>query len=200
MASDELMTLLVQLAAGRGPVDAGASSGASGAAAASDDDDDDDGYDEDGDGDEDEDEDGDEEGEGDRAVGVAQSATASSAPPRWRRLTPGQESSLRARCADLLEQRGELAQAELLLAALVNLTAHDAEAPVPCLCKACLDAAPATAEAQGAGFSRTFVVAGTRVLHFWLPDELRAQRAEIKRSMARELRPRVGLAGKAVAA
>ncbi|MDY7230845.1 hypothetical protein [Hyalangium rubrum] len=53
-----------------------------------------------------------------------------------------------------------------------NLTAHDPESPLPCLCKGCLPQAPERAEARGMGFTRSKVEANGRALHYWMPDEL----------------------------
>lgn len=103
---------------------------------------------------------------------------------------PG-EAELRRRAAELLEQRGLFAEALAVLAPLVNFTGHE-EAPVlPCLCKTCLASAGAKAETSGMTFTRAFAVAGTRVLHFWLADELAAQRGEVRRAVGEALRSKL---------
>jgi hypothetical protein len=55
---------------------------------------------------------------------------------------------------------------------LINLTAHDAEAPLPCLCKRCLPQSPERAEAGGMAFTRSKVEVEGRALYYWMPDEL----------------------------
>ncbi|MBN1210518.1 MAG: hypothetical protein JXB05_37035 [Myxococcaceae bacterium] len=65
----------------------------------------------------------------------------------------------------------------------INLTAHDAESPLPCLCKRCLPKAPERAEIQGMAFTRSKVETGSKVLYYWLPDELAAQASTVSRSV-----------------
>jgi hypothetical protein len=113
------------------------------------------------------------------------------------------ELELRRRAAELLEQRGASAEALAVLSPLVNFTGHEAGddaggdaggksgAKLPCLCKTCLPTAGAAAEVDGVTFTRAFVVSGSRVLHFWLIDELADQRAEVKRAVGEALRGRL---------
>jgi len=75
---------------------------------------------------------------------------------------------LRRRTAEALDASGQRDDATAVLAPLVNLTGHDDDAGLPCLCKACLPSAPDSAEAQGMAFKRSFAIAGTRVLHYWM--------------------------------
>lgn len=77
---------------------------------------------------------------------------------------PG-DATLRLRIAEELDAKGE--SAAPILAAFVNLTGHDDDAGLPCLCKRCLPSAPATFAAGGETWTQSFAVAGTRVLHFW---------------------------------
>lgn len=77
---------------------------------------------------------------------------------------PG-DASLRLRIAEELDAKGE--SAAPILAAFVNLTGHDDDAGLPCLCKRCLPSAPASAEAGGESFTQSFAVVGSRVLHYW---------------------------------
>ena len=65
-------------------------------------------------------------------------------------------------------------------AELINVTGHDGEAGLPCLCKACLPAAGEAAEASGMQFRRTWAVAGPRVLHFWVLAELAGSEREVR--------------------
>jgi hypothetical protein len=54
-----------------------------------------------------------------------------------------------------------------------------------------LPAAGAVAETGGVSFHRSFAVQGSRVLHFWLAEELLADRAEVKRAVGDALRGRL---------
>ena len=74
---------------------------------------------------------------------------------------------------------------------LINVTGHDDDAGLPCLCKGCLPRAASTAEAAGMQFERTFAVAGTRVLHFWTLTELAAERRHVRASVAEALAARL---------
>lgn len=103
---------------------------------------------------------------------------------------PG-ELELRRRAAELLDQRGATEEALVLLAPLVNFTGHEEGARLPCLCKGCLPSAGAVAETGGVSFHRSFAVHGSRVLHFWLAEELLADRAEVKRAVGDALRGRL---------
>lgn len=100
---------------------------------------------------------------------------------------PG-EAEPRRRAAELLEQRGLFAEALAVLAPLVNFTGHEEASALPCLCKTCLGSAGVKAETSGMTFTRAFAVSGTRVLHFWLADELAAQRGEVRRAVGEALR------------
>ncbi|MBC7976774.1 MAG: hypothetical protein H7138_17505, partial [Myxococcales bacterium] len=67
---------------------------------------------------------------------------------------------------------------------VVNVTGHDDDAGLPCLCKGCLPHAARTAEASGMQFQRSFAVAGTRVLHFWMLAELAQDQHHVRASVA----------------
>jgi hypothetical protein len=54
----------------------------------------------------------------------------------------------------------------------INLTAHDPEALLPCLCKRCLPKAPERAETGGMKFTRAKVETEGKALYYWMPDEL----------------------------
>lgn len=96
---------------------------------------------------------------------------------------------LRLRVADALDAQGKPDDAVLVLAPLRNITGHEADAGLPCLCKTCLAAAPRTAQAGDLQFVRSFAVAEGRVLHFWqLADQ---HRAEIRASVTTALRARL---------
>lgn len=103
---------------------------------------------------------------------------------------PGDADS-RRKAIDALDARGMRAEAASLLGGFVNFTGHEDASPLPCLCKACVSRAPDTATADGVPFSRAFVVSGTRVLHFWLPDELAGDHTELKRAVGEQLRARL---------
>jgi hypothetical protein len=95
-----------------------------------------------------------------------------------------QDHALRARAAEALDAADRHDEAFALLAPLVNVTGHDEDAGLPCLCKRCLAAAPATAESAGMPFQRTFAVARDRVLHFWFLTELAGNRMQLRQSVA----------------
>jgi hypothetical protein len=65
----------------------------------------------------------------------------------------------------------------------INLTAHEPESPLPCLCKRCLPKAPGCAKAGGMEFTRTKVDTEDKVLYYWLPDELLPQAPEVSKSV-----------------
>lgn len=109
------------------------------------------------------------------------------------------EPELRRRAAELLDQRGAADEAMALLAPLVNFTGHDEQTALPCLCKTCLPKAAAVTESGGVTFHRSFAVHGSRVLYFWLIDELGEQRAEVKRAVGEALRLRLSRKGKRAA-
>jgi hypothetical protein len=96
---------------------------------------------------------------------------------------------LRVRTAEALEALGKPDDAALVLQPLRNVTGHEADTGLPCLCKTCLPAAPRTAEAAGMQFVRSFAVADRRVLHFWqLADQ---HRGAIRASVTTALRTRL---------
>jgi hypothetical protein len=85
------------------------------------------------------------------------------------------DTELRRETAELLDAQGSLDDAIAVLAPLVNVTGHDSDAGLPCLCKACLARAGKNATAGDLAFVRSFAVSGRRVLHFWmLADQDRA--------------------------
>src|SRR5260221_7248066 len=91
------------------------------------------------------------------------------------------DADLRRRAA---EARGKPDDAAMVLAPLVNLTGHDADTGLPCLCRTCLPAAGRAAEANGMQFVRSFAVTGTRVLHVWqqLADQPTLRRLDVRRT------------------
>jgi hypothetical protein len=95
---------------------------------------------------------------------------------------------LRRRAAEALDASGQRDDATAVLAPLVNLSGHDDDTGLPCLCKTCLPSAPDTAEAAGMAFKRSFAVTGTRVLFFWqLADQ---DRAGVRASVTAAMRAR----------
>lgn len=96
---------------------------------------------------------------------------------------------LRGRAADALDAAGRRDEALATLAPLVNVTGHDDDAGLPCLCKMCFSRAPETAEAADLTFRRSFAVARNRVLHFWTPRDL--DRPGVRRSVAEALHQRL---------
>jgi Flp pilus assembly protein TadD len=102
-----------------------------------------------------------------------------------------EDLEVRRRAAEALDDAGRTEEALALLAPLVNFTAHDDESPLPCLCRACFGRAGARAGAADLRFSRAFAVAGDRVLHFWLLDELGDERKAVRRSVAEALKAKL---------
>ncbi len=99
------------------------------------------------------------------------------------------DAALRLRAAETLDAQDKPAEVVAVLAGFVNLTGHDDDAGLPCLCKACLPAAPVALEKDGFAWTRSFAVVGTRVLYFWqLADQHRGQ---IRASVAESLRARL---------
>jgi hypothetical protein len=101
------------------------------------------------------------------------------------------DADLRRRAAEALDADGKPDDAGAILLPLVNLTGHDDDAQLPCLCKRCLPSAARTAEASGMQFWRTFAVHGTRVLHFWLLADQVPDRANVRASVAAALKARL---------
>lgn len=66
---------------------------------------------------------------------------------------------------------------------LINLTAHDPDSAAPCLCKRCFDPAIQRAEANGLKLVRGEAISNGRVLRYWMPEELVAQRDAIAQSV-----------------
>jgi hypothetical protein len=68
------------------------------------------------------------------------------------------------------------------LEGLVRLNAHEPSA-FPCLCPRCVDASASEIEAFGMKLHREHATAKGRVLFYWLPDELYAERDEVRRAI-----------------
>ena len=102
-----------------------------------------------------------------------------------------EDAELRRRAAEALDAGGERDHAMTVLAKFINLTGHDEDAGLPCLCKACLPAAPRDAESAGMKFVRSFAVTGTRVLHFWMLAEQERDRAKVRAQVASALHTRL---------
>jgi hypothetical protein len=103
---------------------------------------------------------------------------------------PGDDDA-RRRAAELLDAEGKRDDAYAVLAPLINLTGHDDDAGLPCLCKRCLGTAPAAAESAGMTFHRSFAVVGKRVLHFWMLAEQEHERAHVRESVTKALAQRL---------
>lgn len=96
---------------------------------------------------------------------------------------------LRGKAAAALESAGRHPEVLSVLAPLINVTGHDDDAGLPCLCKLCLPRAGTTAEASGMAFKRTFAIANQRVLHFWTLADL--SRDPIRRDVSAALAARL---------
>ena len=101
------------------------------------------------------------------------------------------DSALRRLVAERLDADGRRDEAMAVLLPLINVTGHDDDAGLPCLCKRCLAAAPATAESAEMKFHRSFAVVGTRVLHFWMLAAQEHERASVRESVTKALRDRL---------
>lgn len=100
------------------------------------------------------------------------------------------DAEVRRRAAEALDAAGRPDEALPVLAPLVNLAGHDDDTGLPCLCKRCLPAAGATAEASGMRFTRSFAVNGTRVLYFWQLAEQEGERVAVRGSVTRAMSAR----------
>src|SRR5262245_27724610 len=85
-----------------------------------------------------------------------------------------------AEALDDQDRRDELAR---VLAPLVNLTGHDDDVELPCLCKRCLPLAERTASARDMQFIRAFAIVGKRVLHFWMLADQAHEHARVRTSV-----------------
>jgi hypothetical protein len=99
------------------------------------------------------------------------------------------DTELRRQTAELLDAQGSLDDAVAVLAPLVNVTGHDSDAGLPCLCKSCLPSAAKQAASGDLAFVRSFAVADRRVLHFWMLAE--QDRGAVRASVADSLRARL---------
>ena len=73
----------------------------------------------------------------------------------------------------------------------VNLTAHEEDSPLPCLCSRCLPTAAATVEVAGATYLRAEAEAHGRVLRFWVPAELQAELPAVTQAVLARLQSRL---------
>jgi hypothetical protein len=77
----------------------------------------------------------------------------------------------------------------------INLTAHDTQGPLPCLCRHCLPRSGERAEAGGMSFLRTRVEAEGRTLFYWLPEELQPDTGRVAESVQNILSHRLRSTG-----
>jgi hypothetical protein len=101
------------------------------------------------------------------------------------------DHELRRRAAEALDDEGRHDEVAGVLAPLVNLTGHDDDVELPCLCKRCLPLAERTASARDMHFVRAFAIVGARVLHFWMLADQERERARVRASVAAALRTRL---------
>lgn len=73
----------------------------------------------------------------------------------------------------------------------VNVARHEADAPLPCLCKRCFAASTERVEVDGETYIRAKVEANERVLHFWLPAPLQDELGEITSLLTERLKRRM---------
>jgi hypothetical protein len=98
---------------------------------------------------------------------------------------------LRRLAAEALDAEGSPDEAAEILTPFVNLTGHDDDVGLPCLCKACLAKAGTTADSNGMAFVRSFAVVGNRVLHYWMLEDQVSSRAEVREGVTDALRARL---------
>jgi hypothetical protein len=101
------------------------------------------------------------------------------------------DAELRRRAAEALDGDGRRDEVKAILAPLVNLTGHEDDGQLPCLCRRCLPHAGDSAASAGMEFERSFVVVGRRVMHFWMLRELGADRIGVRASVAAALAARL---------
>ena len=101
------------------------------------------------------------------------------------------DHELRRRAAEALDELGRYEEVADVLAPLINLTGHDDDVELPCLCKRCLPVAGRAATAREMPFVRSFAVVGSRVLHFWMLAEQERDRTKVRASVASALRARL---------
>lgn len=94
-----------------------------------------------------------------------------------------EDDALRKEAAEALDHAHRRDEAIALLAPFINLTGHDDDTGLPCLCRTCSPTAPSTAEANGLQFRRAFAITGRRVLHFWNLAELEGERRQVRASV-----------------
>ncbi|WP_375772194.1 hypothetical protein NR798_15335 [Archangium gephyra] len=87
------------------------------------------------------------------------------------------------------------AEAGAVEAPRVNLTAHDARGPLPCLCRRCLPQSGERASAGGMSFTRSRVEAEGRTLFYWLPEELLPDTGQVAESVRNALAARLRASG-----
>jgi hypothetical protein len=73
-----------------------------------------------------------------------------------------------------------------------NLTSHEAQPKLPCLCGRCFPKSPERAGTGGLTFLRSKVETDGKVLYYWLPEELSANARVIAQSVRGALVGRLG--------
>lgn len=73
-----------------------------------------------------------------------------------------------------------------------NLTSHEANPKLPCLCRRCLPKSPERGEAGGLAFVRSKVETDGKVLYYWMPEELSPDARVIAQSVRSVLAKRLG--------
>ncbi len=73
----------------------------------------------------------------------------------------------------------------------VNVTKHEEQTPLPCLCKACILESSDRQSVQGMDFIRTSTEVAGRVLYYWLPSEIEKDSTLVKKSVQSVLQARL---------
>lgn len=108
-----------------------------------------------------------------------------------RRWNASLDIALEADARSLMESGDHGGAAGFLLSNGMALADHDEGGGLPCLCRRCIVPEVHTAERYGVTFERDFVVAGRRVLFFWVPSELRGEAVKVRHSVRSALRSRL---------
>lgn len=89
-----------------------------------------------------------------------------------RALTPSAAQRLLAKAERSLRPRGP-----------INVTKHEPDSPLPCLCGHCLPGCSERAAADGMSFVRASTEAAGRRLFYWMPEELAPAADAVNRSV-----------------
>jgi hypothetical protein len=119
---------------------------------------------------------------------VAESPTEEKPRSTW---TAADDARLEQDARTLADEGRVREATDLLTSKGLVLAGHAASGDLPCLCRRCLVPDMTKAEVDGIEYTRDFVVAGRRVLFYWVPLELDDDATKLRYSMRTGLRDRV---------